>query len=89
MAIRSYWLVNSNRSRLKRFIENTNNKDQFFKYMFIDSGKVIYTWSKEPPVITTREELKKDAAREEWKKINCSRLEKNRGRLDKKRELGC
>ena len=24
---------------------------------------------KEPPVITTREELKKDAAREEWKKL--------------------
>ena len=38
---RSYWLVNSNRLRIKRFIENTNNKDQFFKYMFIDSGKVI------------------------------------------------
>ena len=66
---RSYWLVNSNRSRVKRFIENTNNKDQFFKYMFIDSGKVTSTWGKEPPVMTTREELKKDAAREEWKKL--------------------
>ena len=31
---RSYWLVNSNRSRVKRFIENKNNKDKFFKYMF-------------------------------------------------------
>ena len=66
---RSYWLVNSNRSRVKRFIENTNNKDQFFKYMFIDSGKVTSTWGKEPPVMTTREELKKEAAREEWKKL--------------------
>ena len=37
---KSYWLVNSNRSRIKRFIENTNNKDQFFKYMFIDSGRI-------------------------------------------------
>ena len=26
---RSYWLVNSNRLRIKRFIENPNNKDQF------------------------------------------------------------
>ena len=69
MATRSHWLVNSNRSRVKRFIENTNNKDQFFKYMFIDSGKVTSTWGKEPPVMTTREELKKDAAREEWKKL--------------------
>ena len=66
---RSYWLVNSNRSRVKRFIENTNNKDQFFKYMFIDSGKVTSTWGKEPPVMTTREELKKEVAREEWKKL--------------------
>ena len=60
---RYYWLVNSNRSRTKRFIENTNNKDQFFKYMFIDSGKITSTRGKEPPVMTTREELKKEAAR--------------------------
>jgi len=65
---KSYWLVNSNRSRVKRFIESTNNKDQFFKYMFIDSGKVT-TWGKEPPVITTREKLKTQAAREEWEKL--------------------
>ena len=37
--------------------------------MFIDSGKVISTWGKEPPVMTTREELKKEVAREEWKKL--------------------
>ena len=65
----SYWLVNSNRSRVKRFIENKDNQDQFFKYMFIDTGKVISTWGKEPPVMITREELKKEAAREEWKKL--------------------
>ena len=35
MATRSYWLFNSNRSRVKRVIENTNNKDQFLN-MFID-----------------------------------------------------
>ena len=59
---RSYWLVNSNRTRIKRFIENTNNKDQFFKYIFIDSGKVTSTWGKEPPVMTTRKKLKKEEA---------------------------
>ena len=37
--------------------------------MFIDSGKVTSTWGKEPSFMTTREELKKDAAREEWKNI--------------------
>ena len=35
--------------------------------MFIDSGKVTSTWGKELPVMTTREELKKEAGREEWK----------------------
>ena len=65
---RSYWLDNSNRSRVKRFIEKTNNKDQFFKYMFIDSGKVTSKWGKEPPVMKIRKELEKEAAREEWKK---------------------
>ena len=62
-------MVNSNRSRVKRFVENTDSKDQFIKYMFIDSGKVNSTWGKEPPVMTTREELKTEAAREEWKKL--------------------
>ena len=62
---RSYCLVNSNRLRIKRFIENTNNKDQFFKYMFIGSGKVTSSWGKEPPIMTTRKKLKKKAAREE------------------------
>ncbi len=67
--VKSYWLVNSNRSRVKRFIENTNNKDQFFKYMFIDSGKVASTWGKEPPVMTLREILKIELVKQEWKKL--------------------
>ena len=67
--VRSYWLVNSNRSRVKRFIENKNNKDKFFNYMFIDSGKVLSMWGQEPPVMTTRGELKKEAAREKWIKL--------------------
>ena len=67
--VRSYWLVNSNRSRVKRIIENKNNKYQFFKYMFINSWKVTSKCSKEPPVLKTRKELKKDAASEVWKKL--------------------
>ena len=75
---KSYWLVNSNRSRVKKF--NEKNIDNLFKYMFIDSGKVTSTWGKEPPVMTTREELKKKRL-EKMEKINSSRLEKNRGSL--------
>ena len=37
--------------------------------MFIDSGKIIGVLGKEPPVLTTREELKIEAARELWKKL--------------------
>ena len=37
--------------------------------MFIDSGKVVGTFGAEPPVLTTREELKIEKAGEEWKKL--------------------
>ena len=65
----SFWLVNSNRSLVKRFSKNKQNKDKFFEYMFIDSGKIIGVFGKEPPILTTREELKIELAREEWKKL--------------------
>jgi hypothetical protein len=63
------WLINSNRSRIKRFAKNKQNKDIFFEYVFIDSGKIIGVLGKEPPLMTTREELKIDTARDEWKKL--------------------
>ena len=37
--------------------------------MFIDSGKIVGVLGKEPPVLTTRKELKIEAAREVWKKL--------------------
>ena len=59
----SFWLINSNRSEVRRFIKNTANKDTFFEYMFVDSGKIVGVLGKEPPVKTKREELKIDNAR--------------------------
>jgi len=64
-----FWLINSNRSRVKRFSKNNQNKDKFFEYMFIDSGKILGVLGKEPPLMITREELKVDKARDEWKKL--------------------
>ena len=64
-----FWLINSNRSKVKRFTKNKQNKDKFFEYVFIDSGKIIGVLGKKPPLMTTREELKVDIAREEWKKL--------------------
>ena len=66
---RNFWLTNSNRSRVRRFSKNNQNKDKFFEYMFIDSGRIIGVLGKEPPLMTTREELKVDKARNEWKKL--------------------
>ena len=65
----SFWLINSNRSEVRRFIKNTENKDQFFEYMFVDSVKIVGVLGKEPPVLTTRKELNIDKARDEWKML--------------------
>ena len=54
---------------VKRFAKNKQNKDKFFEYMFIDSGKIVGVLGKEPPILTIREELKIEAAREAWKKL--------------------
>ena len=64
-----FWLINSNRSRVKRFSKNNQNRDKFFEYMFIDSGRILGVLGKEPPLMTNREELKVDNARDEWKKL--------------------
>ena len=65
----SYWLVNSNRSEVRRFIKNRDNKDQFFQYMFFDYGKIVGVFGKEAPVMQRRKELKIDIGREENKKL--------------------
>jgi len=65
----NFWLINSNRSRIKRFSKNNQNKDKFFEYMFIDSGRILGVMEKESPLMTTRVELKVDKARDEWKKL--------------------
>ena len=64
-----HWLINSSRSRVKRFIINKRNKDKFFEYIFVDTGKIVGVLGKEPPVMQKREELKIEKAREEWKKL--------------------
>ena len=63
------WLINSNRSKVKRFSKNNKNKDKFFEYMFIDSGRILDVLGKEPPFMMTRKEHKVDKARNKWKKL--------------------
>ena len=66
---RGYWLINSNRSEVRRFTENRENLDQFNKYVFVDSGKIIGVLGKEPPLLQRREEFKIEEAREILKRL--------------------
>ena len=46
---KSYWLINSNRSEVRRFLKNDKSIDLPVEYMFIDSGEIIDVLGKEPP----------------------------------------
>ena len=61
--------MNSDRSKVKRFLKYTDSRDKFFEYMFIDMGKIVGVLGKEPSLMQIREELKIDRAREEWIKL--------------------
>ena len=76
--VRGYWLINSNRSEVRRFTENRASEDQFNKYVFVDYGKIVGVFGKEPPLLQRREEFKSEEAREIWKKLisqGCRRTE--------------
>ena len=64
-----HWLINSNRSEVKRFIKNDKSIDEVFEYMFIDSGKIVGLLGKEPPVITTTVSVDIDLAREIYERL--------------------
>ena len=64
-----HWLINSDRSEVKRFIKNDKSIDEVFEYMFIDSGKIVGVLGKEPPVITTTVSVDIDLAREIYERL--------------------
>ena len=66
---RGYWLINSNRSEVRRFTESRASEDQFNKYVFIDNGKIVKYLGKESPLLQNREEFKLEEAIEIWKKL--------------------
>ena len=66
---KSYFLIKSNRSEVRRYTENRANQDQFNKYVFIDDGKIVEYLGKEPPLLQRREEFKLEEAKEIWKKL--------------------
>ena len=64
-----HWLINSNRSEVKRFIKNDKSIDEVFEYVFIDSGKIVGLLGKEPPVITSTVSVDIDLAREIYERL--------------------
>ena len=66
---KSHWLINSNRTEVKRFIKNDKSIDGVFEYMFVDTGKIDGAFGKEPPVIITTISVDIDLAREIYERL--------------------
>ena len=66
---KSHWLINSNRTEVKRFIKNEKSIDGVFEYMFVDTGKIVGVLGKEPPVMTTTISVDIDLAREIYERL--------------------
>ena len=66
---KSYWLINSNRKEVKRFIKNNKSIEGVFEYMFIDTGKTVGVLGKELPVITSTVCVEIDLAREIYERL--------------------
>ena len=63
------WLVNSKRTEVKRFIKNDKSIEGVFEYMFVDTGKIVGVFGKEPPVMTTTVSIDIDLAREIYQRL--------------------
>ena len=66
---KSFWLINSSRTEVKRFIKNDKCVDGVFEYMFVDTGKIVGELEKEPPVITITVSVEIDLAREIYQRL--------------------
>ena len=64
-----HWLINPNRSEVKRFIKNGKSIDGVFEYMFIDTGEIFGVFGKESPVMTTSVSVEIDLAREIYERL--------------------
>ena len=77
---KSYWLINANRTEVKRFIKNDKSTVGVFEYMFIDTGKIDGVLGKEYPVIISTVSVEIDLAREIYERLlskGWRKIEKN------------
>ena len=66
---KSHWLINSKSTEVKRFIKNEKSIDGVFEYMFVDTGKIVGVFGKEPPIMTTTVSVDIDLAREIYERL--------------------
>ena len=66
---KSYWLINSSRTEVKRFIKNKNSIEAVFEYMFVDTGKIVGVLGKERPLMTTTVSVDIELAREIYERL--------------------
>jgi len=66
---KSYWLINSNRSEVKRFMKNDKSIDGVFEYIFIDTGKIVGGLDNKSPIITNTVSVDIDLAREIYERL--------------------
>ena len=66
---KSHWLINPNRTEVKRFIKNEKSIDGVFEYMFVDTGKIVGIFGKTPPIMTTTVSVDMELAREIYERL--------------------
>ena len=66
---KSHWLINSQRTEVKRFIKNDKSIDGVFEFMFIDTGKIVGVLGENPPLMITTVSLDIDLAREIYERL--------------------
>ena len=66
---KSHWLINPNRTEVKRFIKNDKSVDGVFEYMFVDTGKIVGVLGKDPPLMITTISVDIDLAREIYERL--------------------
>ena len=66
---KSHWLINPNRTEVKRFIKNDKSIDGVFEYMFVDTGKIVGMFGEEPPKMTNTVSVDIELAREIYERL--------------------
>ena len=66
---KSYWLINANKTEVKRFKKNDKSINGVFEYIFVDTGKIIGGLGNEPPLMTTSISVDIDLAREIYERL--------------------